>query len=219
MNVHSCVSPFSVEEFFKDSPWLNIPKNRRGVILIESIHPPGGLLGGSLRSDGPPKSKLAALAAARKRKENQKLDDVAGMKSSVSLLEKLSSTPRESVRDGKSTQSTAEEAHSPLARPKKYPVRKRKGSGPPESPPPAAATIVPGSDRGDDLIPVPAAGPSSFANILFGPSIRQETNSHILQPSFSPVAQAESRANIAAFAGPSPDDVVLKAQNSAKGGK
>lgn len=224
MNVQSCVSPFSIEEFFKDSPWLKIPKNRRGVILIEPLHPYGGLLGGSLISNGPPKSKLAALAAARKRKENQKLEDGAGMDPSVSLLDKLSSTPREAARDEISTQFTAEGARSHMTRPKKYPVRKRKDSGSPpsESPPTVAATNtgpVPDSYHGQNLIPVPAAGPSSFANVLFGPSNRQETNAQILQPSFSPVTQAESRTNIAAFAGPSPDDLVLRAQNSSKGGK
>lgn len=64
-----CKSQFSAREFFKDSPWLNVPADRRADILIEPLHPPLGLLGGASEGRGKT-SKLAALAAARKKKES-----------------------------------------------------------------------------------------------------------------------------------------------------
>ena len=51
-------------DWFKDVPWFNIPPEREGVILAEPVYPPLRLLGGSAKP-----SKLAALAAARKKKE------------------------------------------------------------------------------------------------------------------------------------------------------
>lgn len=54
---------------FQDMPWGNIPKNRE-TTFIPPMLPRGGLLGGS---GAPPKlSKLQALAAARKKKAEEK---------------------------------------------------------------------------------------------------------------------------------------------------
>lgn len=63
-------------DFFRDMPWGNIPKHRETTFIAPPI-PRGGLFGGS---GAPPKmSKLQALAAARKKKAEEKkaIDDKA----------------------------------------------------------------------------------------------------------------------------------------------
>lgn len=62
---------FSAAEFFRDSPWLNVPPHRKADILVEPLYPRMGLLGGAQEGGGKV-SKLAALAAARKKKEGEK---------------------------------------------------------------------------------------------------------------------------------------------------
>ena len=62
---------FSAAEFFRDSPWLNVPSHRKADILVEPLYPRMGLLGGAQEGGGKV-SKLAALAAARKKKEGEK---------------------------------------------------------------------------------------------------------------------------------------------------
>ena len=62
---------FSAADFFRDCPWLNIPSHRKSEILIEPLYPRLGLLGGAPENGGK-LSKLAALAAARKKKEGEK---------------------------------------------------------------------------------------------------------------------------------------------------
>ncbi|ODH49558.1 translation elongation factor Tu [Paracoccidioides brasiliensis] len=76
--IPECPQPFSTADFFKDSPWLNIPAQCKADILIEPLYPPLGLLGGAPEASGKV-SKLAALAA-RKRKDNEhhKAASVAG---------------------------------------------------------------------------------------------------------------------------------------------
>ncbi|KAH6843116.1 hypothetical protein B0I37DRAFT_212366 [Chaetomium sp. MPI-CAGE-AT-0009] len=66
----------STSHFFQDMPWGNIPKHRETTFIAPQM-PRGGLLGGS---GAPPKmSKLQALAAARKKKAEEKkaIDDKA----------------------------------------------------------------------------------------------------------------------------------------------
>lgn len=59
----------SLSHFFHDMPWGNIPKHRETTFIPPPM-PRGGLLGGS---GAPPKmSKLQALAAARKKKVEEK---------------------------------------------------------------------------------------------------------------------------------------------------
>ncbi|OAX78671.1 translation elongation factor Tu [Emergomyces africanus] len=68
--IPTCPEPFSAADFFKDSPWLNVPASRKADILIEPLYPPLGLLGGAPEPSGKV-SKLAALAA-RKRKDGER---------------------------------------------------------------------------------------------------------------------------------------------------
>lgn len=63
---------FSAAEFFRDSPWLNVPAHRKADILMEPLYLRMGLLGGAQDAAGGKVSKLAALAAKRKQKEGEK---------------------------------------------------------------------------------------------------------------------------------------------------
>lgn len=83
---------FSAADFFRDSPWLNIPAHRKADIMIEPLYPRLGLLGGAPQGDGKV-SKLAALAAARKKKESNKRDGVV----SPSAHSKDASSPAASL--------------------------------------------------------------------------------------------------------------------------
>lgn len=58
----------SATDFFADCPWGQIPEHRRADISIEPLYHSRGLLGGASK-DGK-MSKLAALAAKRRQKEN-----------------------------------------------------------------------------------------------------------------------------------------------------
>jgi elongation factor 1 alpha-like protein len=62
-----------MKDFFSDTPWLQVPEERKAEIHVEPQHPDlgTGLLGGASDSAGPKVSKLAALAAARRKKENE----------------------------------------------------------------------------------------------------------------------------------------------------
>src|ERR1700709_1407075 len=114
-----CSKPFSFAEFFKDSPWLNIPPERQ-TIFLAPLYPRGGLLGGS--SDGTPKmSKLQALAAARKKKaQEQKTSRGLGVEKPMASL---------SLNEEEDNVST----EGPAPRQSRgFPLRKRKDSNPHE---------------------------------------------------------------------------------------
>ena len=208
-------------DFFKDSPWLNIPEDRLGEILIEPLHPPGRLLGGTSKQDGKPKSKLALLAEARKRKENQRPDESETTTSSVALLDRLGGKPRESKRVKAShplNPSSEDQTMEPNTNSQrsKYPVRKApEASLLAQLPQQAKSEIgssAPGSTGANELRSAPVAAPSSFALAMFGSTFKtQEMNLHCsLAHSLKPFPNhAESN-----FTGPSPDDTVLEAQRS-----
>lgn len=217
-------APSSAKDFFRDTPWLNVPPERRAEILVEPLYPYRGLLGGS--SAAPKQSKLGALAA-RRRKENEKADQTGNATpSSVALLDKLSLKSKESAA-GRSQDSltamTTQPSGSTTAsldppKPRKYVARKR--------PEPAAAKEeikaeqdVPSND------PPPSADPgspppilptaSAFAQTLLGPAISAAPPP--AQLSFGHYAVFQEKNTENPFAGPSPDDVVAKAQSKSKG--
>lgn len=222
---------FSAAEFFRDSPWLQIPEDRRGEILIEPLYPRGGLLGGSSSASGPKVSKLAALAAARKKKEsnNRSGDSTQNLNTSVALLDKLGGKANASkigeesqLKPKTPTSDTTLYEQSKRPEDRKYPVRRRKSSSPS-----AQAQKDVGDIQGSGATPpepdlptapvtVPAASPSTFAQTIFGSSeATQKTSINISESSnfFVPL-EFPSNTKSDPFAGPSPDDVVIKAQNS-----
>ena len=216
----SCPTQFSVTDFFSDCPWLNIPKDRLGEILVEALYPRGGLLGGSPNPDGAPKSKLAALAAARKKKENQRAEDAQDATSSVALLDKLSGKPRQSKLSSNPSLNpgppTAVIEHTVHQQARKYPRRKSKRLESPED----AELAEEQSTKLDSLASpdnetkseiTPTARPSNFARTIFGtPAVSQQQDVRISDHYLiGPDTHAEFD-----FAGPSPDDIVTKAQNT-----
>ena len=216
-----CATPLSVVDFFSDSPWLNIPEDRRGEILIEPLYPRGGLLGGTSKPDGAPKSKLAALAAARKKKENQRLEEGPNSTSSVALLDKLSSKARQVKSDkapgllsAKPESATTEQTVN--EQPRRYPRGKPKELAPSQDDQVVKETVkesdpLAGPGIGKKPKTIPTAGPSVFARTIFGaPAGSQQHHDQILDYyALGPVTLAEFD-----FAGPSPDDIVTKAQNT-----
>lgn len=222
-NLSSCSARFSAADFFSDSPWLNIPEDRRGEILIEPLYPRGGLLGGSSKPDGAPKSKLAALAAARKKKENQKSEDGKNATTSVALLDKLSSKPRQVRLDNPTDLSKAKSLsaiteQNVKEQPRRYPRRQSKGLESPQDDHQAKEASIkssslasPGMEEKPEI--TPTAGPSVFARTIFGASAVSQK--HDIQTSSRYVLGPETDAKFD-FAGPSPDDVVTKAQNTKK---
>ncbi|KAF5609584.1 elongation factor 1-alpha [Fusarium pseudoanthophilum] len=191
---------------FDDMPWMNVPEERR-TVFIEPERPRGGLLGGG---EGPPKmSKLQALAAARKKKTEEKKE----LERAGKGLERLSIN--ESQKENQPVLSQARQAPEPTLQVKLPPQE--------ESTEVAAITenqkdtnSEPKGRLMDEDLPVmmPRAAPSAFARTLFGsaPSKAPRPDEIFAMPyTSSPIYVAE------AFAEPSPDDVVLAAQ--AKAGK
>ncbi|MCJ1478360.1 Hsp70 suppressor, GTPase facilitates ribosomal subunit dissociation [Lambiella insularis] len=235
LELNSCVKPFSAKDFFEDCPWLNIPPSRKGEILIEPLYPRGGLPGGSAQA-APKVSKLAALAAARKKKENDKStgDGSKPLTSSIALLDKLSITGKPSTEGKRTTQETSDYAEkrpkigssessllaSPVNRePRRYPAKKPKVPSPvPIQPPDIDKTPDPIEDE-PEIPPPIAAAPSAFARTMLGTThaSNNPARTRIIPAalSFSPYALNLTESN--PFAGPSPDDIVANAQSSSKG--
>ena len=222
-----CCAPFSAEDFFKDSPWLNIPKYRRGEILIEPLHPRGGLLGGSpAGQDAPPKSKLASLAAARKKKENVNTQAIGSKEttSSVALLERLGTKLQSTKIEGPSNQPSSDGkktgARSSDHLTKKYPKKQRQSLEMEPKQQDQDAQKVPSSEspiveESPKVIPAPAARPSTFAQTIFGPSESAKSfGTFRAQSPYVYPAHTQAETKNDPFAGPSPDDVVIKAQTS-----
>ena len=184
------------------------------------MYPRGGLLGGSSKPDGAPKSKLAALAAARKKKENQKAEGSQNATSSVALLDKLSGKPRPAKPNSPSLPSpnslnvvneqTLDEQQ--IERPR----RKSRGRETQEVDQPAKEPFqkLDSSARSDIKTKsevTPTARPSVFARTIFGDlAVSQK---HNFKFSDYYLAGSDTHAKFD-FVGPSPDDIVTKAQST-----
>ncbi|KAI4110934.1 MAG: hypothetical protein LQ339_000936 [Xanthoria mediterranea] len=224
------------KRFFADATWRHVPPERQGEILIEPLYPRGGLRGGSPGAGEAKISKLAALAAARKKKENEKHPSAESHESnaSVAMLEKLDTrTPSAEASDlkgpansGPDTRSVASQSQ-PTGHGLRYPSKRRdlspagsSGKGTPKEAPPHASES---EDPAKEATPRsnPTAAPSVFAKTMFGDA--QEPMPSFMPPiqslalSFPRISGAKAKSD--PFAGPSPDDVVAKAQSSSKGVK
>jgi elongation factor 1 alpha-like protein len=175
------------------------------------------LLGGS--PDGAPKiSKLQALAAARKKKtQEQKSSAITeGMEKP---LEELAISRTSRVRDQTEPPDATDSATR--SSPRAYPLRKRKNSSPHRNTIQPAEPIEQSNPEPlEDEIPAPVveqAKPSAFASTMFGNS--EPASKHIaLKTLFTlPYLAYPSSHSTDAFAGPSPDDVVLAKQSESKG--
>lgn len=225
-----CNSPLTAAELFKDIPWLGVPFERRGNIVVEPLYPRGRLLGGSPNVPGKP-SKLAALAAARKiSQQNERtsggtdsVSRTSTQSTSIALLDRLSAGDKRKLNDEVKTKTLAEEQRIVDVRfstyqnqSRGYPIHSKINSMRVVSEkvsisPEYIETSIPDEPKLCDV----RAAPSIFAQTMFdssGPGRVTEANSF----SFPRTSDVD-RTNINGFAGPSPDDVVINAQ--AKGSK
>ncbi|KAG2417591.1 hypothetical protein HFD88_008810 [Aspergillus terreus] len=234
---------FSAAEFFRDSPWLNVPPHRKAEILVESLYPRLGLLGGAPEAGGK-MSKLAALAAARKKKEGDKASSASATSTPQSELSDSSASEQKgaplSLRERLATNGRAPKSSDSLQslrplgkaspRPSSASVSPKKRSPEPQTPPvsleaPVGDQTKSVADRKDLEQTPPSnirAPPSTFASTIVGDSIRPRMTepSHLYASSLDLIRiYGQDLAEPFDFTGPSPDDVVLNAQNSAKGFK
>lgn len=230
-----CKGSFSVREYFEDAPWLNIPEDRRGEILIEPLYPRGRLLGGSPSQKQV--SKIAALTAARKKKANEGAKPMPQRSTtSVLLLDKLTgrtssnvstdSTPSASginhskrigeewdIKTPASTHLNQKDEQQisdskPDMHRHKRVLRQSSNAYSPSPPVPVVAPVT-------APVTAPVAAPSNFAKALFGNSAFRQKQPPVVsfQPYYT-LHQGPTLTNFEGFTGPSPDDIVLKAQNS-----
>lgn len=193
-----------IAAFFSDMPWLQTPIDRHTTFIAPST-PRGGLMGGG--SDGAPKmSKLQALAAARKKKTEQKKEHDEELQAEKGLQD-LSI----------SSQKPAGETQAPPASASSAPVPMRKGNqieSEPSAKPVTPSTSIPDEPMHDMEAQVNALGqrrtPSAFAQTLVGSapggSQKQKQDIFAMTYASSPTYLAS------AFSEPSPDDIVLAAQ-------
>lgn len=187
---------------------MNTPVERHAV-LIPPPQPKGGLLGGS--SEPPKMSKLQALAAARKKKaQEQKESTVEGIQAP---MDKLAITSLDGVKE-----ATSQASIPPPAPSSSYAERKRKNLEPhPPTPQPSESVSQDIPTTQDNPPPtnmlsqpeIVRASPSAFANTMFGHYNSRPTSI----PLALPYLQSAIQNSTDAFAGPSPDDVVIAAQS------
>ena len=215
----TCAYKHSAAEIFKDAPWLNIPGDRFSHILVEPLYPPGRLLGGASTSGGK-MSKLAALAAARRKEKSEKDNETPSQKptASVALLDRLRQNgdrllSRKSDREinAKAANTEAiikEKGSSPNdAAPENYVLPSRIKSRASQSHFASVASTGPSSVA-------PTASPSIFAQTLFSDDAENPWRSDSPKNSLYfklPPLQGPS-AKLCAFSGPSPDDRVVDVQ-------
>lgn len=230
-----CNHSVAAEDFFKDCPWLHVPPDRKADILIEPLYPRFGLLGGSPPASGEKTSKLAALAAARKRKEADKASsnaitesthsDNGQQSSSLSLLSKLSSN-----KQAPSSVNAKPLASLTNRRRQTEESRERRAAGLPDllDQTKTDIPIRPERSQEDASVQLPnedssltaadlQALPSTFARTMIGGEASYNYHRSDTVSSWSTlfvVYPSSQDTKMFDFAEPSPDDVVLKAQNS-----
>ncbi len=206
------MSWISASRFFEDCPWSRVPSTRQANILIEPLFPKGGLVGGS--STGK-MSKLQRLAAERLRRSNERASFDEGFQStggrSSSLaesLEKLRRPARASKSEGSGAPTSLQDINEIQADP----------------PPTSTAVVDPAAPRREEKVLQSLeqlkAAPSPFAITLLGlsqerPSSTRGTPGHHADDVRYMLYPTET--DFSAFLGPSPDDIVMAAQQS-KGG-
>lgn len=188
----------SCASFFSDMPWMNVPEDRRTVFFGPQRTLGGGLLGGS---SAPPKmSKLQALAAARKRKAEEKRSE-----SNPEETAPKEATPTEMVQRGVAKMKIAQKE-----------VDRSPSPATPSTITDTASSLPPSVDGAFETQeppqpPIPKAQPSAFAQALLNNDSASEAPSRLYPPPW--MAYTTPDALREAFSKPSPDDVVLAAQS------
>lgn len=239
-------SRLCASSFFADTPWLKVPPSRLGNIAVDPIYPRGGLLGGSSK---PPSKLAALAAARKKAAEEKKQKDAepeneditmgnSDGASSSAMLDRLSALRKQTMVDTStlSQASGASGKDAAFTLPfRTYPGRSQRPVSPDLTPQisstsPVEESTEPAQPRGptaEDL----TATPSTFAQTMLGgpmttkptPFLKTSSSENTVDNSalftLPYPADMDAKSSKDPFAGPSPDDVVLKAQQQAKGSK
>lgn len=217
------MQPLSASDYFRGISWRldEIPTSRLSNMVLEPEHPRGRLLGGASKP-----SKLAALAAARKKKGEEKRTETPTPESAqsdrvVALLDRLNLK-----KDKEPPLAPAEPAERSVKRTKFMSSRQKEQNQ-------QAADAPTGIDPMEKAPPTAEERPIPVANIRALPSMfakaicKQPTASATLMTEAScsnrtqqwsgtfslPYIHNPSFIEMNPFAGPSPDDVVLQAQS------
>ena len=210
--------PLTAKGFFHDSPWLKIPPHRMAEILIEPVFPRFRLLGGSSAGEGK-MSKLAALAAKRRQKENEEEKASQSTNTANSVDDSASSLSKLRIAL-KQTSNSSKQRH---LQPRQN-LESKTGSEQTQELPSPKNTFTPPKQQWKDrraedtgqLEDVQSirevmdlrAQPSLFARTLM--DVHARASNILSEPS---VSLPEPFLSSFDFSKPSPDDVVLKAQN------
>ena len=211
-----------MQDFFGDCPWLNVPPHRKADILIEPLYFHSGLLGGSSAKEGK-MSKLAALAAKRRLKENERIPPVESKKATSN--DEISSSLDKLRISSKRPDTANSRRPSDLPRkPDELPLQASNNASPSRGkacddssiPSPLAAkhTVMPVCLPEREQVPKSRkADPSRFAMTLIG---RYDDALH--STNTSSIIESNSINNSFTkpfdFTDPSPDDIVTKAQET-----
>ena len=190
-----------MRDFFFDCPWLQIPTHRQALIVEHPSLLRPRLLGGAPK-DGKI-SKLAALAAKRRQQDALKLsstgsDQTGSTEDYTDTLKKLRISQASQI--SKPDQSSSAEKDE-------------------DSRPSTDEVTTDQAGKNEDVRvdqrqnePLPSqdlrAGPSPFASLLIGATPDIEPASSVSVPTLDSIVAPFD------FSGPSPDDLVDKAQNS-----
>lgn len=207
--------------------------------MIQPLYPRLGLLGGTPEAGGKV-SKLAALAQARKKREAEKIVSPSETPSTPqadklpssppesrgaprSLAERLAASAKSSKPEG-SLRRLGKAEPAALLQQQKLPPSAPIGAPVPSVP--ESSTIATGANAElkEEPEPLPPAAvlrasPSMFASTIVGDGVpKMAEPSHLHSNSVDLLKiYGQDHAEPFDFAGPSPDDVVLDAQNTAKG--
>ena len=217
--------PSPAKEFFQDCPWLKVPPHRQAEILIEPIYPRMGLLGGSGTQDDKPRpSKLAALAAKRRQKENERRAGVtadAAPKDEVDVPSKLQNLRLSSQTDRVPREKRRKPSYSANFRNTGSETIQQSDHSP--IPPAKEGNELGLGDAVTQIPPKPPAArltqtitPSTFASTLFGDSSTPQSTSRAPVVDAAALMYGDNHAKCYNFAEPSPDDKVLAAQKGSK---
>lgn len=191
--------------------------------MIEHLYPRLGLLGGSPSTTEGKVSKLAALAAARRKKEPEKTGEGQSKQhsNSVALLDTLNASRKAEVKndtmsttasDSLSEDSKINNENTMPGQTRRYPLRRKESpTRPSEIPEEPPEENEPETQQAQDSTLI-QANPSMFAKTVLGDQAK-ETPLGMLHTDFNlPYVTDPSFTKSTAFTGPSPDDIVNNAQ-------
>jgi len=203
---HGSSQSKSLSHFFRDMPWGNIPQSRVAV-FIPPPRPQGGLLGGS--GAAPKMSKLQQLAAARKKKAEEKIEQAQTKMAELSVdnapKAKENIPPPGPFGKRQKTSNSTAEGRNPLTLVE--PARPESAQQTPVEP-----TASQGQKPDMQIeAPLTKARPSAFAQIITSGQDSSLQRRKAMEEFTLPYLEIAPSA-IDVFSKPSPDDVVLTAQ-------